>query len=166
MELAKPRPHHHPFHFVRTFAFTTCQVTSSFHFGETFKEQWARSTQCGHDLCYTVLINRDSFFHNKRCRRSNYSVKHIRSQGGRYSVLSAGTGRSVKEQLSEMPKLFEGKLVFFFSRGNRAACAKASHEHRHRVLLDAKAFMSRKVHLNLFFPFLTSSCGRKSQCHF
>lgn len=113
MELAKPRPHHHPFHLVRTFAFTTCQVTSSFHFGETFKEQWARSTQCGHDLCYTVLINRDSFFHNKRCRRSNYSVKNIRSQGGRYSVLSAGTGRSVKEQLSEMPKLFEGKLVFF-----------------------------------------------------
>lgn len=80
MELAKPRPHHHPFHFVRTFTFTTCQVTSPFHFGETFKEQWSHSRQCGHDLLYTVLISYNSFFLNKRCRRSNYSVKHICSQ--------------------------------------------------------------------------------------
>lgn len=44
--------------------------------------------KCGHDLFYTVLINYNSFFHNKRCRRSNYSVKYICSQGELQCVIS------------------------------------------------------------------------------
>lgn len=112
MELAKPRPHHHPFHFVCTFTFTTCQVTSPFHFGETFKEQWAHGTKCGHDLFYTVLIKYNSFFHNERCRRSNYSVKHICSQGEATACYQFKQ-KEVCRTLWEMPELMS-KISHFY----------------------------------------------------
>lgn len=104
MELAELRTHHHPFHFVRTFTFTTCQVTSPFYCGETFKEQWAHGTQRGNDLFYTVLINYNSFFHNKRCRRSNYSVKHVCSRGDRTACYQLKQNEGFRAP-REMPEL-------------------------------------------------------------
>lgn len=50
-------------------------------FWRDFKRTMGTQHKCGHDLFYTVLINYNSFSHNKRCRRSNYSVKDICSQG-------------------------------------------------------------------------------------
>ncbi len=115
MELAKARPHHHPFHFVRTFTFITCQVTAPFHFGETLKEQWAHSTQCGHDLFYTVLINCNSFFHNKRCTRSNYSIKRIFCRG-RPAACYQLKQKEVCRTLWEMPELLSKISNFHVNR--------------------------------------------------
>lgn len=105
MELAKPRPHHHPFRSVCTFTFTTCQVTAPLRFCWDFQRTMgAQAHICGHELFYTVLLTSYSFIHNKRCRRSNYSVKPICSRGdaaARYQLKQ----KEVCVTLPAIPKL-------------------------------------------------------------
>lgn len=50
-------------------------------------------------MLYTVLINYNSFFRNKRCSKSNYSVKHFSSQAGVYGTLSVQRQTSVHNSL-------------------------------------------------------------------
>lgn len=72
---------------------------------ERLSKNNGHTEQRGHDPLYTVLINFNSGFQNKRCRGSNY-IKHIclwgRRGGGRgYSVLSAETETSVQKCLGD-----------------------------------------------------------------
>lgn len=160
MELAKPGPHHHPFHFVRTFTFTTCQVTSPFHFGEIFKEQWAQGAHSVSMICF-ILCSSTAIhcFTIKRCSRGNYSVKAHLQSGGRLQRVISWNRNNVCRPLWEMPELLR-KISHFRCHVNRDD-AKQSQTDTQSCFMPKPS--CQEVQLNLF-P-LTSQCGRKSQCH-
>lgn len=101
-------------------------------------------------VCTTVLINCHSFFHNKRCRRSNYSVRHICSQGDAATCYQLEL-KGARVTLQAIPKLLS-KIYNFLFHFNRAT-AKNSHAHirRQEVFVYAKCLhVTQTEPLSLF----------------